>query len=69
MAGEILGHRLLSLHNLHHYAALMASARSAISEGRFARWLDSVTTGTVSVDGVSDSAGKAPGDPPGDSGF
>ena len=40
MAGEILGHRLLSLHNLHHYAALMASARSAISEGRFAHWLD-----------------------------
>ncbi len=67
MAGEILGHRLLSLHNLHHYAAVMAAARSAISEGRFARWLDSMAR---APDGVpEDSAGKASGDPPGGSGF
>lgn len=39
VAGEILGHRLLSLHNLHHYASLMASARKAISEGQFERWV------------------------------
>ena len=39
VAGEILAHRLLSLHNLYHYASLMASARRAISEGQFARWV------------------------------
>jgi queuine tRNA-ribosyltransferase len=39
VAGEILGHRLLSLHNLHHYASLMASARRAISEGQFESWV------------------------------
>jgi len=39
VAGEILGHRLISLHNLHHYASLMASARKAISEGQLERWV------------------------------
>ncbi len=39
VAGEILGHRLLSLHNLHFYASLMASARSAIRDGLFERWM------------------------------
>jgi queuine tRNA-ribosyltransferase len=38
VAGEILAHRLLSLHNLHHYASLMASARKAIGEGQFDDW-------------------------------
>lgn len=38
VAGEILAHRLLSLHNLHHYASLMASARQAIVEGQFDDW-------------------------------
>ena len=35
-AGEILGHRLLSLHNITHLSALMAAARAAIAAGRFA---------------------------------
>jgi queuine tRNA-ribosyltransferase len=35
-AGEILGARLLSQHNLHFYAALMRAARAAIVEGRYA---------------------------------
>jgi queuine tRNA-ribosyltransferase len=35
-AGEILGHRLLSLHNVTHVSALMAAARDAIGDGRFA---------------------------------
>lgn len=43
VAGEILGHRLISLHNLHHYAALMASARKAISEGQLERWIQSMS--------------------------
>jgi queuine tRNA-ribosyltransferase len=33
---EPLGPRLLSVHNLHHYLALMARARAAIDEGRYA---------------------------------
>ena len=35
-AGEILGAMLLTWHNLHYYQALMAEARAAIEEGRFA---------------------------------
>ena len=34
-AGEILGHRLLSLHNVTHLSMLMADARAAIAAGRF----------------------------------
>src|SRR3990172_7873755 len=33
---EPLGPRLLSVHNLHHYLDLMARARAAIDEGRYA---------------------------------
>jgi queuine tRNA-ribosyltransferase len=35
MAGEILAHRLLSIHNLRFYGRLMAQAREAIRESRF----------------------------------
>ncbi|MFN2452428.1 MAG: tRNA guanosine(34) transglycosylase Tgt [Candidatus Dormibacteria bacterium] len=35
-AGEILAHRLVSIHNLTHLAQLMAEAREAIVMGRFA---------------------------------
>jgi queuine tRNA-ribosyltransferase len=35
---EPLGTRLLSIHNLHHYFALMAEARAAIDAGDYARW-------------------------------
>ena len=38
VAGEILAHRLLSQHNLHYYASLMAAARQAIHEGHFDDW-------------------------------
>jgi queuine tRNA-ribosyltransferase len=34
--GEMLGPRLATLHNLHHYLDLMARMRAAIEEGRFA---------------------------------
>jgi queuine tRNA-ribosyltransferase len=44
VAGEILAHRLLSLHNLHHYASLMASARKAISEGQFELWVHDMSS-------------------------
>ncbi|MEB2323712.1 MAG: tRNA guanosine(34) transglycosylase Tgt [Sorangiineae bacterium] len=38
MAGEILAHRLLSEHNLWFYERLVAEAREAIREGRYASW-------------------------------
>ena len=38
VASEILAHRLLSLHNLHFYGRLVAQARAAIQEGRYADW-------------------------------
>ena len=37
-AGEILGHRLVSLHNVTHLSRLMAGAREAIEAGRFAAY-------------------------------
>ena len=36
--GEALGPRLLAMHNLHHYNALMAESRAAIAAGRFAAY-------------------------------
>jgi queuine tRNA-ribosyltransferase len=36
--GEPLGPRLLSIHNLHHYQALMQGARRAIEAGAYATW-------------------------------
>ena len=38
LAGEILVLRLLSQHNLHFYARLMAEVRTAIAAGKFAPW-------------------------------
>lgn len=38
MAGEILSHRLLSLHNLHHYQELVRQARAAVLENRMTEW-------------------------------
>ncbi len=37
-AGEILGLRLISLHNLHFYLSLLSRARAAIDGGSFARF-------------------------------
>ena len=37
-SGEILAHRLVSLHNITHLARLMDGARSAIRDGRFAEF-------------------------------
>jgi queuine tRNA-ribosyltransferase len=38
IAGEILAHRLLTLHNLFFYAALVRDARAAIVRGEYAPW-------------------------------
>ena len=40
VANEILGHRLLSLHNVTHLSGLMDGARRAIAAGRFAAFRD-----------------------------
>jgi queuine tRNA-ribosyltransferase len=40
IAGEILAHRLLTLHNLHFYARLVASARRAVLEDDYTAWAD-----------------------------
>ncbi|HET7160249.1 MAG TPA: tRNA guanosine(34) transglycosylase Tgt [Burkholderiales bacterium] len=42
---EILGARLNTLHNLHHYQRLMQGARRAIAEGRYAAYAHSVIEG------------------------
>jgi queuine tRNA-ribosyltransferase len=39
LAGEILALRMLSEHNVHFYARLMAGARKAIADDNFASWL------------------------------
>ncbi|MHB8718154.1 MAG: tRNA guanosine(34) transglycosylase Tgt [Candidatus Dormibacteria bacterium] len=44
-ASEILGHRLLSLHNLTHLAGLMRAARRHITEGSFSRFRAGVEAG------------------------
>jgi queuine tRNA-ribosyltransferase len=54
MAGEILGLRLNTLHNLHHYATLMKGAREAIEAGRYAAFREA--TGRV----ASESEGNSP---------
>lgn len=40
VAGEILGLRLNTIHNLHYYLDTMRQAREAIEAGRFAAWRD-----------------------------
>ncbi len=39
LAGEMLALRVLSLHNLHLYGAIMREARQAIIQGRYARYV------------------------------
>lgn len=39
-AKEMLGPRLITLHNLHFYGALMKEARAAIEAGNYAQWAD-----------------------------
>ncbi|HYV84472.1 MAG TPA: tRNA guanosine(34) transglycosylase Tgt [Patescibacteria group bacterium] len=44
MAGEILGLRLNTLHNLHQYAEVVRRARRAIEEGQYAAFRDAFLT-------------------------
>ena len=60
-AGEILGHRLLSLHNLTHLTGLMTAARQAIIEGRFDSFRAAAEARLGTRDGVEDTAVTEPG--------
>jgi queuine tRNA-ribosyltransferase len=55
-AGEMLGARLLTQHNLHFYASLMRSAREAISQQRYAAFMRETVTRMRELDEI----GKAP---------
>jgi queuine tRNA-ribosyltransferase len=62
-AGEILGHRLLSIHNITHVTRLMAAAREAIIAGCFESFRADVEAGLRSgsdADEAVDSAGGGP---------
>jgi queuine tRNA-ribosyltransferase len=64
-AGEILGHRLLSLHNVTHLSTLMADARAAIAAGSFASFR-AATESRLSATGGGDApvASTDPDAPP-----
>jgi queuine tRNA-ribosyltransferase len=53
-ADEMLGPRLLSLHNLHFYGALMRKAREMIRLGRLHSWVESTLTQMHEQDEVGD---------------
>jgi queuine tRNA-ribosyltransferase len=52
-AGEILAHRLLSLHNLTHLGMLMAGARDAIAAGRLGEYRAGVLAGLAAGPGAA----------------
>ncbi len=56
---EPLGPRLLSIHNLHHYLALMRAARAAIEAGRYGPFLRE-TMGAIDRH-EHDRSGRSPG--------
>jgi queuine tRNA-ribosyltransferase len=45
VTGELLGHRLLSIHNLTYTLGLLAGARRAVEAGEFAAYHESVLAG------------------------
>ncbi len=51
LAGEILGHRLLSAHNLHYYQRLLRGARDAILAGRWTEWREAQVAGAPTAHG------------------
>ena len=63
-AGEILGHRLLTLHNLTHVSSLMAAARAAIQAGCFDDFRAETEARLTPHDGVEDVSDSGPAAPP-----
>ena len=60
LAGEILAHRLLSLHNITHLCRLMAGAREAIAQGRFAAFRSDVEERLGAAPAPAGLEGQAP---------
>jgi queuine tRNA-ribosyltransferase len=62
VAGEILALRLLSLHNVHFYQDLVASARRAIVAGTYAEWAESrsAVNGAGGASGANTANGEGP---------
>jgi queuine tRNA-ribosyltransferase len=61
MAGEILGLRLNTLHNLHRYATLMQGAREAIEAGRYAAFRETAGRAASESEGNGTVAGDRSG--------
>lgn len=57
IAGEILAHRLITLHNIHFYQRLIAGARAAIVAGTYAEWAKAVRD---RLGKVAEEAGEGP---------
>jgi queuine tRNA-ribosyltransferase len=62
MAGEILSMQLNTRHNLHHYAAIVRSARAAIEAGRYAEFLETDRSRRSDRDGNGGSTRFAAGE-------
>ncbi len=56
-AEEMLGPRLLSLHNLHFYAALMREARERIRRGELSAWVETTLQTMHEQDEIGDFSG------------
>jgi queuine tRNA-ribosyltransferase len=57
---EILGLRLITLHNLHFYLGLMSRARRAIEDGSFAEFRARFVAGYETRNGLPDAAINSP---------
>jgi queuine tRNA-ribosyltransferase len=57
VAGEILGVRLLTLHNVHFFVNLVRRAREKIAGGGYAEWMQEVLA-RMQEGGVADTARK-----------
>jgi queuine tRNA-ribosyltransferase len=56
VTGELLGHRLLSIHNLTYTLGLLAGARGAIAAGAYAAYCEGILAGRR----TRDSQGRLP---------
>jgi queuine tRNA-ribosyltransferase len=60
LAGEILAHRLVTLHNLTHYQRVVRDARAAVVRGDFAVWARSFRAAHAPAAGAGDADDTSP---------
>jgi queuine tRNA-ribosyltransferase len=65
MAGELLALRLLTLHNVHFYVELAATARRRIVSGDFAAWKEATIDSMRGNNGAAGPGAEAPAQPDG----